>query len=249
VDDRTDQLSLSLSGDVTRLPRSLRPMHARPADSAFDSDEHLFEPRWGGRRVLVLIEPEAGARAHLTILDEGGRDLAPLLPELRVVADRVADLPAVLDGELVIPDRAGRMDETALEGRLNDGLALESIPVLLVFDLLWSAGRPVLALPLVKRRERLAKVVTTGPELVVLPGVVGEGMDLYSAVSQQGLRGVMARHLRSPYLPGRVSDLWRWIAAEPGEMPLHLVPNPVAAPPSRPPMLALIQRLPLEYPD
>jgi ATP-dependent DNA ligase len=249
VDDRTDQLSLSLSGDVTRVPRSLRPMHARPADAAFDSDEHLFEPRWGGRRILALIEPEAGTGPHLTLLDEQGRDLAPWLPELGVVAGRVADLPAVLDCELVVPDRSGRMDEAALDGRIQDGLALESMPVLLVFDLLWSGGRPIIAQPLQRRRERLARVVTTGPELVVLPGVVGEGTDLYSAVTQQGLRGVMARHLRSPYLPGRISDLWRWIAAEPGEMPLHLVPNPVAAPPPRPPVLALIQRLPLEYPD
>jgi bifunctional non-homologous end joining protein LigD len=249
VDDRTDQLSLSLSGDVARLPRSLRPMHARPADSAFDSDEHVFEPRWGGRRVLALIEPEPGIGPHLTLLDEDGRDLAPRLPELRVIAGRVEGLPAVLDGEVVIPDKSGRMDEAALAARLDDGARLDSIPVFLAFDLLWLAGRPIIAQPLVRRRERLAKVVTTGPELVVLPGVVGEGTDLYSAVTQQGLRGVMARHLRSPYLPGRTSDLWRWIATEPGEIPLHVVPDPVAAPPRRPPVLALIQRLPLEYPD
>jgi bifunctional non-homologous end joining protein LigD len=243
--DQTDQLSLRLSGDVARLPRSLRPMLPRPADAAFDSDEHVFEPRWGGRRVLALIEPDPGGRPRLTLLDELGRDLAPRLPELAVIADRVADLPAILDGELVIPDKAGRMDEEALVSRLADGTKLDSIPVFLAFDLLWSAGRPIIAQPLIKRRERLAKVVTPGAELVVLPGVVGEGIDLYSAVSQQGLRGVMARHLRGPYLPGRRSDLWRWIAAQPGEMPLHVVPQ--ASPLTfRPPVLALIQRLPLE---
>jgi hypothetical protein len=55
----------------------------------------------------------------------------------------------------------------------------------------------------------------------------------------------MARHLRSPYLPGRRSELWRWIASRPGEMPLHLVPDQIDAPPARP-VLALIQRLPLD---
>jgi hypothetical protein len=74
---------------------------------------------------------------------------------------------------------------------------------------------------------------------------VRDGLDLYFAVAQQGLRGVMARHLRSPYLPGRRSELWRWIASQPGEMPLHALPDPVAEPPARP-ILALIQRLPLE---
>jgi ATP-dependent DNA ligase len=242
----SDQLSLSLSGDVARLPRSLRPMQPKPADAAFDSDEHIFEPRWGGRRALAFIEP-AGARGpRLRLLDEMGRDLAPHLPELAGIPDLVGSLPVILDGEIVIPDKGGRMDEDALVGRITDGSKADSTPVYLVFDLLWVGGRPIIAQPLLRRREQLARLVRPSPELVVLPGVVREGMDLYFAVTQQGLRGVMARHLRSPYLPGRQSELWRSIATQPGEIPLHVVAEPVAAPTSRP-VLALIQRLPLEF--
>ena len=175
-----------------------------------------------------------------------GRDLAPHLPELAGIPDLVGSLPAILDGEIVIPDKAGRMDEDALAGRIADGSKTDSTPVYLVFDLLWVAGRPIIAQPLLRRREQLARIVRPSPELVVLPGVVREGMDLYFAVTQQGLRGVMARHLRSPYLPGRRSELWRSIATQSGEIPLHLVAEPVAAPTSRP-VLALIQRLPLEF--
>jgi ATP-dependent DNA ligase len=242
----SDQLSLSLTGDVAQLPRSIRPMLPKPVDAAFDSDEHLFEPRWGGRRALAFIEPDLPGRGpRLRFLDENGRDMAPQFPELAVLTDLVADLPAVLDGEIVMPDKAGRMDEDSLVARLTDGQKTETTPVFLAFDLLWAAGRPIIAQPLVRRRERLARIVTSTAELVVLPGVVRDGVDLYYAVAQQGLRGVMARHLRGPYLPGRRSELWRWIASQPGEMPLHAVPDPVVAPPSRP-VLALIQRLPLD---
>ena len=108
------------------------------------------------------------------------------------------------------------MDEDALVGRIADGIKTDSTPVYLVFDLLWVGGRPIIAQPLLRRREQLARLVRPGPELVVLPGVVREGMDLYFAVTQQGLRGVMARHLRSPYLPGRQSELWRSIATQTG---------------------------------
>jgi ATP-dependent DNA ligase len=241
----TDQLSLSLSGDVAHLPRSLRPMLPRPIHAAFDSDEHVFEPRWGGRRVLAFIEPPGQPGPRLRLVDELGHDLAPKLPELASLADQVDDLPAILDGEIVIPQKTGRMDEEALVARLADGQVSETLPVFLAFDVLWASGRPIIAQPLLKRRERLARMVRPGAELVVLPGVVGEGLDLYFAVAQQGLHGVMARHIRSPYLPGRRSDLWRWIASQPGEIPLQAVPDPVAPPPSRP-VLALIQRLPLE---
>ena len=242
----SDQLSLSLTGDQARLPRSLRPMMPKPADAAFDSDEHMFEPRWGGRRALAFIEPnrEAGG-PRLRLIDENGRDLAPQLPELATLPDLVGDQPAILDGEIVMPDKIGRMDEDALVARLADGLKTETTPVYLAFDLLWAGGRPIIAQPLLRRREHMAKIVRPSAELVILPGVVRDGMDLHFAVAQQGLRGVMARHLRSPYLPGRRSELWRWIASQPGEMPLHVVPDAIEAPPFRP-VLALIQRLPLE---
>jgi ATP-dependent DNA ligase len=242
----SDQLSLSLTGDVAHLPQSLRPMMPKPADAAFDSPEHVFEPRWGGRRAIAFIEPAGGQGPRLRLLDEEGRDLAPYLPELAGIVDLVGDLPAVLDGEIVVPDKVGRMDADALEARIADGVKMDSTPVYLAFDLLWAAGRPIIAQPLLKRRERLARIVTGSPELVVLPGVVGEGLDLYFAVAQQGLRGVMARHIRSPYLPGRQSELWRSIATQPGEISLHVVADPVEAPPARP-VLSLIQRLPLEF--
>ncbi len=241
-----DQLDLSLTGDEAHLPRSLRPMLPSPAEAAFDSDEHLFEPRWGGRRALAFIEPgRAGRGARLRLLDEQGRDLAPHLPELAVLTDLVGDLPAILDGEIVVPDAIGRMDEEALVGRLADGQTTGSVPVFLAFDLLWAAGRPIIAQPLVRRREYLARIVRPSAELVVLPGIVHDGMDLFSAVNEQGLCGIMARHLRSPYLPGRRSVLWRWIAAQAGQVAVRAEPDLGATPPSRP-VLALIQRLPLE---
>jgi ATP-dependent DNA ligase len=241
----SDQLDLSLTGDVARLPRTLRPMMPKPANAPFDSDEHVFEPSWGGRRVLAFVETvHSGGRPRLRLLDETGHDLAPRLPELWAIADLVGELPAILDGEVVVPDKSGRMDEAALAARMADGLTTGLTPVYVAFDLLWAAGRPIIAEPLRRRRERLAKIVKPGPELVVLPGVVGEGLDLYYAVAQQGLKAVMARHLRSPYLPGRRSELWRWIPTQPGEVPLHLVPEPAPAPTR--PVLSLIQRLPLD---
>jgi ATP-dependent DNA ligase len=242
-----DQLSLSLSGDVLRLPRSLRPMLARPAHAPFDSDDYVFEPSWGGQRALAFIEPDRSERRpRIRLLDESGRDMRAQFPELTsAIPDLVGDLPAILDGEIVIPGRDGRMNPEALAARLADDNTPGLGPVFLVFDLLWAAGMPVIAQPLLRRREHLARIVTPSAELVVLPGVVGDGMDLYFAVAQQGLRGVTARHLRSPYLPGRRSDLWRWIAAQPGEIALQVVPDIPDEPTSRP-VLALIQRLPLE---
>ena len=238
-----DQLSLSLTGDFARLPRSMRPMMPRGPEAPFDSDEHVFEPCWGGRRALAFIEPGRPGKPVLRLLDEFGRDLAPHLPELASIVALVAETPAILDGEVVVPDRAGRMDQQALAGRMADGQATGLAPVYLAFDLLWAGGQPLVAQPLLKRRERLARTVKAGPELVIVPGVVRDGHDLHAAVAQQGLAGVMARHLRSPYLPGRHSELWRWLPTDPASVP----PAPPIDPsPTARPVLSLIQRLPFE---
>ena len=219
-------------------------MMPRSAEAPFDSMEHVFEPSWGGRRALAFVETGPNGKPAVRFLDVSGRDITALVPELAYIASLVADLPAVLDGELVVPDKAGRTDHAAMQRRLDGDVDGGQGPVYLVFDLLWTAGRPLVAQPLVKRRERLAKLVTTSPELVIVPGVVGDGRELHFAVAQQGLAGVMARHVRSPYLPGRHSDLWRWIPTQPGEVPLHAVPDPAPAPTR--PVLALIQKLPLD---
>jgi bifunctional non-homologous end joining protein LigD len=249
-----DQLSLELEPSVPAAPEALRPMLPRPAPAPFDSEDHLFEPFWGGRRVLAFLEPavtETTGGAYLTasgepsvrLVDEDGRDLAPRLPELAGLALRLEAGSAVLDGELVVVDRAGRADEAALDKRLSGGLGR---PVaFLAFDLLYLDGRVLIGWPLTRRRRELGRVVRPGPEVVVVPATVGEGRALHDAVVGQGLAGVLARVRSSPYLPGIRSRLWRYVAAAPvgDREPDELDESSDA--PANAPVLAVIERLPL----
>jgi hypothetical protein len=76
-----DQLSLRLEPDVPvlpNLPATLRPMLPRPIAEPFDSDAHLFEPSWGGLRVLAFIGPaEVAGSGDVTFVDGAGRGAAP----------------------------------------------------------------------------------------------------------------------------------------------------------------------------
>lgn len=258
---RSDQLSLSFEPLLPAAPETLRPMLPRPAPGPFDSADHLFEPHWGGRRALAFLEPavvETSGGAFLTAdgspsvrLFDDGHDLAPRLPELAGLALRLEGTSAVLDGELVVVDRAGRADASALERRLAGGLGR---PVAyLVFDILSLDGRLLLSWPLARRRRELARVVRSGPEVVVVPATLGEGRALHEAVAAQGLSGVLARVRSSPYLPGIRSRLWRTFAAgaEGDSDPSPVLSDddaalateePVTA---NAPVLAVIERLPL----
>ena len=210
-----DQLSLRLEADQLPDLPDLRPMLPRVLPAPFDSDEHLFEPWWGGERALAMIGPaELAGTGAVRIVDADGRDLTSVLPELAGLAVRVAARSAILDGELVVVDGSGRADSGELERRLA-GEAGRSA-AFLAFDLLHLDGRSLMALPLVRRREALRRVLRPGDEVVAVPAIATEGIALHAAVEAQGIAGVLARHRSSPYLAGVRSRLWRFVAAGAG---------------------------------
>jgi ATP-dependent DNA ligase len=245
----SDQLSLRLDPELPNLPTGLRPMFPRPAAAPFDSVDHVFEPVWGGERALAFIEP--ADRHGVRFIAANGDDLTERLPELADLPSRLLARSAVIDGELVVVDEAGRADPAGLAARLR-GEAGPAIAYL-VFDLLALDGRPLLNEPLRRRREALRRAITPGDTVIAVPSIASEGRALFDAVVAQGIAGVMARQRDSPYLPGVRSRLWRLIAADsaaarptrPAQGSLGLEPAP---PPSAgtSPVLALIRRLPFD---
>lgn len=249
----TDQLTLRLDTDLPNLPDGLRPMLPRPLAEPFDSGEHLFEPSWGGLRALAFVGPaDTPGSGDVRIVDGDGIDRTDALPELAGLAVRIDARSAVLDGELVVVDAAGRADPEEL-GRRLEGRAGRAVAYL-VFDLLHLDGRSTLSWPLARRRETLRRHLHAGDEVVAVPAIPGEGRALHAAAIDQGIAGITARQLGSPYLPGVRSRLWRYIAATtptgdapgPGARSLDLpIPSSGAAP-----VIALIRRLPfLEQDD
>ena len=242
-----EQLSFRLEPALPR-PGDLAPMWPTPHPEPFDSPDFLFEPTWGGHRVLTYVEPaEHAGDGEVRLVDGAGRELAARLPELAGLAVRVAARSAVLDGELVVVDARGRADDEALRGRLagHPGWTV----ALLVFDLLHLDGRWLLNQPLDKRRDLLRRVLRPGDEVVMVPAVEGEGRALYDAVAAQGIAGVLARRRTSPYLPGVRSALWRSIVAvPPGGASLSKPAAdqvPEAPGSGTGPVLALFRRLPI----
>lgn len=260
------QLSLQLDPDRPALPISLRPMRPQSTPEPFDDPDLLFEPWWGGVRAFAAVEFDlATGVGTVRLIERGGRDLAPMLPELSGpggLIGRVGGHSVVLDGSLLIVDARGRPDPPALDQRL-EGRPGPTV-VYLAFDIVAEDGRPLLGEPLDRRRERLERIIEPGGPILVVPAIAGEGRALHAAAVAQGIPAIIGRHRRSPYLPGVRSRLWRLVparsaagqraedqsAAEPpaAERADAATERGVAAPPRDPagPILALIQRLPLE---
>jgi bifunctional non-homologous end joining protein LigD len=249
-----DQLSLRLEPEIATLPNlpdGLRPMLPRPAAEPFDSAAHLFEPAWGGLRAIAFIGPsEVAGGGEVRVVDGDGRVVGARLPELAGMAVRLDARSAILDGELVAVDDAGRADHAELERRIagESGRAV----AFLAFDLLHLDGKSLLTTPLHRRREMLRKVLHPGDEVVAVPAIATEGRALHAAAAAQGIAGIMARERTSPYLPGVTSRLWQFIPVAPtvaagaraAQATLALEDH---APTAAAPVLALISRLPLLF--
>src|SRR5438445_10493305 len=123
-------------------------MRPRLAASAFNSPDHLFELKWDGIRALASMD-----RGLLRLVDRGGGDLVPLVPEL---AEMPVPEGSVLDGEIVVCDSRGRPSYDLLSGRLGPKAAKRGRgPVFVAFDILYFDGRPLISRPLAERRARL----------------------------------------------------------------------------------------------
>jgi bifunctional non-homologous end joining protein LigD len=187
-------------------------MKAVTAELPVDERGWAFEIKWDGMRILTIIRPE-----QVTLLTSNGIDATVRYPELTALADVLEGHTVVLDGEVVAFDEHGRPSFGRLQTRMHvTGAAevrrrAEEVPITYVlFDLLHLDGHDVMPLPYVERRQLLTDLVPDdGCWTVPAYRGEGEGASLKEAAAEQGLEGVMAKRLDSPYLPGKRSPAWR----------------------------------------
>lgn len=169
-----------------------------------------FEYKWDGMRCIASVED-----GRVRLRSRSGREMTVAFPELRALAADVAPHRAVLDGELVALDQAGRPSFGALQPRMQVGEAAraralaEEVPVTyVVFDLLHLDDRSTVAEPYHERRRRLERLALAGPAWAVPPAADGPGDDVMAAAAGAGFEGVVAKRVDSPYRPGRRHPDW-----------------------------------------
>ncbi|WP_229071927.1 DNA polymerase ligase N-terminal domain-containing protein [Actinoplanes sp. DH11] len=199
------------------MPETVPPMLAtRVAGLPPDDADWGYEMAWGGRRVTAYI---SGGRTRLA--DADGADVTSWYPEIRLIGPALAPIEAVLDGEILAFDGARPAPELLTRRKApKDSAAArraaERTPVhLMVYDLLWLEGHSTTELVrYAERRELLDGLGLTGEHWQTPPFFAGGGEFALEAARAQGLPGVVAKRLDSPYLPGRRSRLWLSIAAD-----------------------------------
>jgi len=181
--------------------RFVAPMKALGVTAIPDGDWHS-EIKFDGYRALAALR--AGENPQLWSRNE--LSLAGDYPEIVAGLKRLRCQDALLDGEIVALDEAGRSHFQLLQQR-GQG---ERPPVYYyAFDLLRLNGRSFLAEPIETRRAALAKFLAKPPDRIRLSAVFDvPPADLLREAARLGLEGVVAKAAGSRYEAGRRSGAW-----------------------------------------
>ena len=128
-------------------PEHVTPMMATLSVLPADEEAYAFEVKWDGMRAIAFSEP-----GRLRLETRTLRDVTAGFPELNRLQRQLGARRAVLDGEIVAFDGAGRPSFQHLQGRMHLAnrsqvtRAAKSAPVTyMIFDLLYLDGESLLA--------------------------------------------------------------------------------------------------------
>ena len=192
------------------MPEAIEPMKAMLAKLPADDSEWGFEIKWDGVRAIALC-----GTGQVELQSRTLRDITPQYPEIGSIVLELAGAEAVLDGEIVAFDGEGRPSFQRLQRRMHVGSATEvrrrrgEVPVTyVIFDLLYLDGELLLDQPYEERRARLGELGLDGESWQTPAYHRGDGQAILELSRAQGLEGVIAKRLSSPYRPGKRSREW-----------------------------------------
>jgi bifunctional non-homologous end joining protein LigD len=161
----------------------------------FHRDGWVYEEKIDGRRMLPYKD------GRTVRLESGkGVDHTRRFPELAAAVAALPSRTLVLDGEMAVFDYEIRSRFEWL--RDPDPEQMATPPLLMVFDLLYRAGRDQTKRPLRERRVRLEDLVDAAKRIFPVRRLTSNGLVAWGEVLRAGFEGYVAKDEASPYVGG-----------------------------------------------
>ncbi len=185
---------------VTDTPPRISPMLATLIENPFDREGWFFEIKWDGYRAITEV-----VKNNVRLYSRNDKVLNNQFPAL---IDTLEKLPfdAVLDGEVVVLDDAGKASFQLLQNHLRTG---EGLLAYYVFDILYLNEHDLRNIPLRRRKHILAQILPALPNIRISDHIEEKGISFFRAVQKNGVEGIMAKNGASIYQSGARS--WEWL--------------------------------------
>lgn len=188
------------------------PMEPVISEKIMEGDEFVHEIKWDGIRGLVYHHDD-----ETKIYTKKGNERTAFYPEITDVISKTAGEDFIIDGEIIVPDSKGipsfhdcLIRETVKNKRRLE-YYLENYPVIyMVFDVLQYKDKLLTLLPLIERKQFLAKVMEVIGEnnIICLSQVYTDGAGLYDKMKQENMEGIVSKRVNSLYIEGKKHNDW-----------------------------------------
>lgn len=190
------------------MPSAIHPMLATLVDKPFNSSEWLFEIKWDGYRSVAFLD-----HGQVRLVSRNQNEMTHDFPEMREILEQVKAKQAIVDGEIVALDEAGRPSFSLMQQRSELlGTGQRRRPrrdvaiVYYAFDLLHVNGYSLFKVDLERRKELLQQVLVPSNRIRYSDHFLECGEDLYRVAAQRGLEGIVAKRRQGCYLQKRSSE-------------------------------------------
>lgn len=170
-----------------KLP-GISPLTLTRRRDPFNHPDWIFELKHDGFRAVAYI---SGRQCKLV---SRNANVFTRLPALYESFSKLGVKNAILNGEIVCLDGSG-------VSRFNELLFRRGVPYFYASDLVWLNGNDLRRLPLIKRKERLRRILlrANNPALLYADHVEQYGIDFFRMICEKDLEGIVAKHQASLY--------------------------------------------------
>ncbi len=194
---KTTRATSESSSHLERL--FVEPMKCLPRAEVPEGPDWLYEFKFDGYRSLAICK-----KGMALLLSRNRKTLNERFPDLAEEVGKIPAQEAILDGEIVAPDKDNRPSFQILQN-------YEQGPPLLYyfFDLLSLNGKDLTGEPLEERRKQLRKLLKdVSPRLLVSEDLPGTAKKVWAAIRKEHLEGIVAKRRKSVYEAGQRSGQW-----------------------------------------
>jgi bifunctional non-homologous end joining protein LigD len=181
------------------IPSKVRPMLATLTDKPFDHPDWMFEIKWDGYRAIAILN---GGTVSLLSRNEKSfnEKFYPISESLMQW-----NLRAVLDGEIVVVNENGTPNFGALQNWRSEA---DGELIYYIFDIIWLEGHDLHELPLWERKKILKNIKLPSKAIRLSEGFERSGIAIFETVKKNGLEGIIAKKMDSPYYENIRSREW-----------------------------------------
>src|ERR1044072_1686022 len=183
------------------MPQFVSPQLATLVQTSPPGDGWLHELKFDGCRMVCHL-----SRGKAQFWSRNGKDWTEKFPNLSVALQSFPADTAILDGEVVIVDKAGRSSFQSLQQSMGRG-GSGKVPafVFQIFDLIYLDGYNLVRVPLIERKAVLeglfasSKMKTDSGPLRYSDHVAGNGLQFFKQACEFGIEGIVSKLADAPY--------------------------------------------------